>query len=128
MTKTAQDVFNDVWKHYLGLAYTSDSNSLIGPPGMAGDICDAPERFAKAFAAATPKQEKCPYCHEDVNADTNSWVGRVGRDLLDDAGISQVYVSIEHPGYLIAVGPKGTADTAPIKYCPICGRKLEDGE
>ncbi|QFR62513.1 hypothetical protein LH991_16240 [Schleiferilactobacillus harbinensis] len=70
MTETVQDVFDDVWKHYLGLAYNSDSNSLIGPPGMAGDICDAPERFAAALAAEkgskstrlADKQKNCRYC------------------------------------------------------------------
>lgn len=135
MAETVQDVFDELLGQYkAGLMLTvphspraSEEAELI--PAVLSYYRQHFEaaRDAEKGSKSTPltdQQKKCPYCHEDICAGADPWVGRVGKDMLADDGQSQVYVSIEHPGHLMVVDYEGTTDSAPINYCPMCGRKL----
>lgn len=72
-----------------------------------------PAKYGLAFIALLDEkmsQEKCHYCHED----------REGYVSANGA----FYLSIDrHEGWLLHAG-KSKVKPRPVKYCPMCGRKL----
>jgi len=65
---------------------------------------------------AQPEQTDCEYCHED----SDGFVRPIEKN-------SHAFVSFGLDGWHIAMRATGWVGRAPIKFCPMCGRRLIDG-
>ncbi|MFT8725404.1 hypothetical protein [Liquorilactobacillus nagelii] len=103
--KTREELFNRIWQMGLGNG-TIDDDEIQG-------ILNLP----------TQEQLDCPYCH-DPFLDLSG----VADDELDTGGDS--YCSIDENGNMIygsfSEGYDVSCNEMPIKFCPMCGRKLGD--
>ena len=72
--------------------------------------CELGDMFLSMLEEKTI-QERCPYCHED----REGYVSALGAFFL----------SLDcRDGWLLNAGKSGKIKPRPIKYCPMCGRKL----
>ena len=62
--------------------------------------------------------DRCEYCHEDSDCGTKP---------LDRNAYVYLYPTLGTWGLVIRGGRKSIPRTLPIKYCPMCGRRLNDG-
>jgi hypothetical protein len=70
----------------------------------------------KKLPSAQPEQTDCEYCHED----SDGFVRPIEKN-------SHAFVSFGLDGWHIAMRATGWVGRAPIKFCPMCGRRLTDG-
>ena len=61
---------------------------------------------------------RCEYCHEDSDGGTKP-LGRNAHVYL--------YPTMGNWSLIIRGGRKGIPKVLPIKYCPMCGRRLNNG-
>lgn len=71
---------------------------------------------SKMNASAQPEQTACEYCHED----SDGFIRPIEKN-------SHAFVSFGLNGWHIAMRANGWVGRAPIKFCPICGRRLTNG-
>jgi len=62
--------------------------------------------------------DKCEYCHEDSDC---------GVRALDKKGYAFLYPSLGKWELNIRTGHNRIPRTVEINYCPMCGRRLNDG-
>lgn len=81
--------------------------------------------------AVTDKQKNCSYCH--VNKDSEEWGedGLCFKQITDDPNVYVGYntwgdISFDPVGCTLTSWGEGTDPLIiDVKYCPMCGRKLE---
>lgn len=134
MAETAQDVFDELWKRYELVCSDLELEIGQGCPrglrGLSGYDMTIRQRFAKAVSQEkgskstplTEKQKKCPYCHISEEADSPSWIKGTG-ERIDGA---RFYISVGHPGHAIILDDEHEWLGISIRYCPMCGRRLEE--
>ena len=107
MTKeTKQDVFDEVLDAFDEAV--SEQPGALHPTNQV--IC-----YADRYAAASDGDTDCPYCHGLRNLmDTSNGVISIDGSTLDEQQMWDYYND----------EPSDTVRSVPIKYCPICGRRL----
>jgi len=82
----------------------------------AVDCIGGVEEVLRSLPPAQPEQTDCEYCHED----SDGFVRPIEKN-------SHAFVSFGLDGWHIAMRATGWVGRAPIKFCPMCGRRLTDG-
>ena len=68
----------------------------------------------KRVPSAQPEQTNCEYCHED----SDGYVKPVEKNCY-------AFIRFGMDGWELSLKANGWHGSAKIKYCPMCGRKLE---
>jgi len=66
--------------------------------------------------SVTPQPNECKYCHEDPDG----YVKPLEKNC-------HAYIGFGMHGWVIELEAKGWRGKAPIKFCPMCGRRLTNG-
>lgn len=145
MTETVQDLFDELWNRYeLACNYSKHEigqHDSRGPRGLSGYDMTIRTRFAKTVsqekgAISTPfnrKTKKCPYCHEftewssDTEDDASSEKIHVdeGKSLVSGAWVSASLARTDDGRIGLYVSGDDNS-WRQIKFCPMCGRRLEE--
>ena len=74
-----------------------------------------PSQYIEIIPSAQPDQTDCEYCHED----SDGYVKPLEKNC-------HAYIRFGMHGWVIELKAKGWNGKAPIRFCPICGRRLTD--
>ena len=92
------------------------------------------ESLVEYFAGQTNRQRFCTFCHyarghEETMTDDNRykvWLSKITPLPAIDLTTGETEKMADHPFYALMMdGEDAGEDILPIKYCPMCGRKLE---
>ena len=77
---------------------------------------DYEEFLDMAVKASEQQPNKCEYCHED----SDGYIKPLEKNC-------HAYIGFGMHGWVIELKAKGWRGKAPIKFCPMCGRRLTNG-
>ena len=72
--------------------------------------------FTEHLPSVTPQPNECKYCHKDPDG----YVKPLEKNC-------HAYIGFGMQGWVIELKAKGWRGKAPIKFCPMCGRRLTNG-
>ena len=77
---------------------------------------DEIECLDMAIKALEAQPSECEYCHED----SDGYIKPLEKNC-------HTYIRFGMQGWVIELKAKGWRGKVPIKFCPMCGRRLTDG-